>query len=325
MSNRPLKNKKKVVLEEEDHEVEYRPPGRTSRDVIVQLGVTFLIVSFILAPMLVFVFSDRSTPAQQQQAQQQQDPKNDIEGQIKQYSTELSKNPGDPATLANLAYYTTQKAGMLPETDNQRMTLLKEAEGNFRKALEKDANYGFAQAELAKNLAIQKNYDEANKLIEQAMKSADADLTSSDPAKAADAKARKVEMLRVSAIILIEKKDMKGGLEKFSEAIAVDPGNPQLYKQRAFLYMQNNDKESARKDLTTMVDIGQKSGDQNAAMEGQMYLQSLDQPIPTPGATSAPVVNITPGAQGTPTTVVIPPTPAAPGTPATAPSAPATP
>ena len=38
MSNRPLKNKKKVVLEEEDHEVEYRPPGRTSRDVIVQLG-----------------------------------------------------------------------------------------------------------------------------------------------------------------------------------------------------------------------------------------------------------------------------------------------
>ena len=325
MSNRPLKNKKKVVLEEEDHEVEYRPPGRTSRDIVIQFGVTILIVAFILAPMLVFVFSDSSTPAQQQQqAEHQQDPRNDIEGQIKQYSTELSKNPDDPATLANLAYYTTQKAGMLPETDNQRMTLLKEAEGNFRKALEKDANYGFAQAELAKNLAVQKNYDEANKLIEQAMKSADADLASSDPAKAADAKARKVEMLRVSAIILIERKDVKGGLEKFSEAIAVDPGNPQLYKQRAFLYMQNNDKESARKDLTTMVDIGQKSGDQNAAMEGQMYLQSLDQPMPTPGATSAPVVTITPGTQGTPTTVVIP-TPAAPGTPVTTPSAPATP
>lgn len=319
MSNRPLKNKKKVVIEEEDHEVEYRPPGRTSRDLIIQIGVTFLIVSFILAPMLVFVFSDSSVPVQQQQQQQQGDLQNDLEAQIKHYSTELGKNPNDPTALANLAFYTTQKAASLPptpESETQKMTLLKEAEGNFRKALEKDANYGFAQVELAKNLTIQKNYDEANKLIEQALKGAEENLGSSDPAKSAEAKAQKVQMLGLMAYMLMEKNDSKGAIAKIDEAVLVDPGNPQLYKQRAVMHFQNGDKEAARKDLTTMVDIGQKSGDQNATMEGQMMLQMLDQPQPTPGAT--PVVNVTPGAEGTSTTINL-------ATPAATPSAPATP
>lgn len=319
MSNRPIKNKKKVVLEEEDHEVEYRPPGRTSRDLVIQIGVSVLIISFILAPMLVFVFSDRSVPAQQQQQQQQGDLQNDVEAQIKHYSTELGKNPNDPTVLANLAFYTTQKAASLPptpESENQKMTLLKEAEGNFRKALEKDGNYGFAQVELAKNLTIQKNYDEANKLIDQALQSAEENLSSSDAAKAAEARAQKVQMLGLMAYMLMEKKDSKGAIAKMDEAIQVDPGNPQLYKQRAVMNFQNGDKEAARKDLTTMVDIGQKSGDQNAALEGQAYLQMLDQPQPTPGAT--PGVVVTPGPEGTSTEVALP-------TPGAAPSAPATP
>lgn len=297
MSNRPLKNKKKVVVEDaEDHEVEYRPPGKTSKDLMIQIGVTFLIVSFILAPMLVFVMS----PTPEPQPQQEQQAQNDVESQIQHYSQELSKNPADVAALTNLAYYTTQKAMMLPpseESETQRMTLLKEAEGNFRKALENDADYGFAQAELAKNLIYQKNYDEADAFIEKAMKAVDEKLSSTDAVVLAESQGRKVELLGLSAALIAERGDVPGAIAKIDEAIELTPGNAQLYRQRAVMHFQNEDKDAARKDLTTMVDIGQKTGDQNAAMEGQMMLQMLDAPeaTPTPGqATPAPAPQATP-------------------------------
>jgi tetratricopeptide (TPR) repeat protein len=325
MSNRPLKNKKKVVVEEEalDHEVEYRPPGKTTRDHIIQIGVVILILSFFLAPMLVFVMSPAPQPAQQQQQQV-----NENEEQIKFYSGELAKKPNDPTVLANLGYYTTMKAAQMPptpENENLRQTLLKESEGNLRKALENDPKYGFAQAELARNLTFQKNFDEAAAFLDQALKSAEDNLGSSDTAVAAEAQARKIQLLGLSAELLLEKKDIPGALAKMDDAIKIAPGNPQLYKQRAVVHYTNNDKDAARKDLTTMVDIGQKSGDQNAAMEGQMMLQILDQPAqsPTPGATPAtgttpaagPVTVVTPSAAGTPVTVTLPATPAAPATP----------
>lgn len=322
MSNRPLKNKKKVVVEEEheqDHEVEYRPRGKTSKDIVVQIGVTVLICSFVLAPMLVFVLSPSTptAPTQQQQAQQQ----DDTDNQIKTYSEEVTRNPGDPAALANLAFYTTQKATRLapsPENETQRMTLLKEAEGNFRKALEKDAAYGFAQAELARNLIFQKNYAEATAFIDQAMKTADTKIAGEDKTAATEAQSQKVQLLVLSAGLVAEQNDMPGAITKIDEAIALAPGNPQLYKQRAAMHYQNQNKDAARKDLMTMVDIGQKSGDQNAAMEGQMMLQMLDQPMPTatPGA---------PGAATTPAPGAAAPAPAAPAPAAPAPSAPATP
>jgi tetratricopeptide (TPR) repeat protein len=296
MSNRPLKPKKKVVVEDEQEDIEYRPPGRTTRDLIVQIGVTILILSFVLAPMLVFVFGETPAPVAPQEMQQQAD---DTEQQIQHFSAELAKNPDDPANLANLAFYTTQKALRLPptpESETQKMTLLKEAEGNFRKALEKDPKYGFAQAELAKNLIVQQNYEEAGTFIEQAMKDADESMASSEEKTAAEGRSRKVQLLGLSSIMAAEKKDMPGAIAILDQAIELEPGNAQLYKQRAFMHLSGDDKEAAKKDLTIMVDIGQKSGDQNAAMEGQMLLQMLEQPAPTasPAADAAPAASATP-------------------------------
>jgi hypothetical protein len=323
MSNRPIKSKKKVVVsEEQEQEIEYRAPGRSSRDLIIQVGVSILILSFVLAPMLVFVFTDTPAPAPPQQQQQA----DDTEQQIKHYSSELAKNPNDPAALANLAYYTTQKAMRLPptpESENQRMTLLKEAEGNFRKALDKDSKYGFAQAELARNLIFQKNFEEAGSFIDQALKDAEESVASADEKGAAEARSRKVQLLGLAAGLTAEKGDVPGAILKINEAIALEPGNPQLYKQRAIMHYQNKDKDSAKKDLTTMVDIGQKSGDQNAAMEGQMMLQMLEQPAPTatPGAVATPV----PGTSGSPAATTSVATPAAVATPVTQPATPAAP
>jgi tetratricopeptide (TPR) repeat protein len=328
MSNRPLKNKKRVVVEEEDteHEVEYRSPGKTSKDIIIQVGVVILILSFFLAPMLVFALSPAPLPAEQQQTRQV----DDTEEQIKHFSAELTKNPNDAASMANLAFYTTKKAVQMPPTpdnENLRQTLLKEAEGNFRKALENDPDYGFAQAELARNLIFQKNFDEASTFIDQALKGAEAGISSSDATVAADAKARKAQMVGMSASLLAERGDMRGAITKLTEVIELTPGNPQLYKQRAVMHFQNNDKDAARADLTTMVDIGQKSRDQNAVAEGQMMLQMLDQPVatPTPGAATpatgttpaatGPSTTVTPGSLATPVTITAPATPAAPATP----------
>lgn len=342
MSNRPLKNKKKVVVEEEmtaeEHEVEYRPPGRTSRDLVIQIGVAFLIISFILAPMLVFIFSD--PPERVPQRNQQQQQQDDLEAQIANFSKELASKPDDPTVLTNLGLLTNQKAdrmqGTAPGTpeDNKRMALLKESEGYLRKALEKDGKYALAQQELAKNLILQSNFEEAQTLIAGLLTEANSNLTSSDAKVAADAKGQKTQFLMLESIILSEKGDKPAAIAKLGEVIEVNPGAPEAYMQRGRLHAENNDKAAARKDFETLVDIGQKTGNQNAAMYGQLLLQELDKPLaPAPGAT--------PGAAGTPTVITIPAsgtpapgaatpaapvaaTPAAPVAPAT-PSAPATP
>lgn len=314
MSNRPIKNKKKVVVEEQQEpEVEYRPPGRSGRDVVVQVGVTMLIIAFILAPMLGLFFSDSPDPVQQQQQQQQAD---DDEQQIKRYSEELAKDPNNAVTLANLGYYTTQRAGKLQMTgqdDNQAKTLLAQAEGYLRKSLEKDASYGFAQSELAKNLLLQDKLEEAKSFIEQGLKDVEANLTSTDAKVSAEAKARKAEFLNMAAFMELKAGSVDGAISKMNEVIALTPGNPELYQRRASYFMEKGDKESAKKDLATMVDIGQKTGNQQAALIGQMMLEQIDKPpvTATPAAAASPAA----GSTATPLTA----------TPSTAPASPSTP
>ncbi len=318
MSNRPMKNKKKVVVEDQDEtDVEYRPPGRTGKDIIVQVGVTMLIIAFILAPMLGLLFSDSTEPAQQQ-AQQQQ-PADDVEEQLKKYSEELGKDPNNAVTLANLGYYTTQKAGrlqMMGEDETQAKTLMAQAEGYLRKSLEKDPSYGFAQSELARNLLAQDKHDEAKTFLEQGLKDVEKNLSSDDVKLSSEAKARKAELLGMAAFMEYKAGSVDGAIAKMNEVIALTPGNPELYQRRASFFMEKNDKASAKKDLATMVDIGQKTGNQQAAMIGQMMLEQIDKPP----VTASPAAPATPGAIVTPgkvTTVNVTPTPAskAPATP----------
>lgn len=332
MSNRPMKNKKKVVVEEQlEPEVEYRPPGRTGRDVVVQVGVTMLIIAFILAPMLGLFFSD-STDAAQQQAQQQQQQADDDEQQIKRYSEELAKDPNNAVTLANLGYYTTMKAGklqMMGQDETQAKTLMAQAEGYLRKSLEKDPSYGFAQSELAKNLLLQDKHEEAKEFIEQGLKDADAGLKSEDTKVATEAKARKAELLNMAAFMDFKAGSVDGAIAKMDEVIALTPGNAELYQRRASYYMEKGDKDSAKKDLATMVDIGQKTGNQQAAMIGQMMLEQIDKPpvTVTPGVSGSPA----PAASGAPAATQPTPIPAAnvplatPAPASKAPAAPATP
>lgn len=313
MSNRPIRNKKKVVVEDQqESEVEYRPPGRSGRDIMVQVGVTMLIIAFILAPMLGLFFSDSPDPVQQQQQQQQAD---DDEQQIKRYSEDLAKDPDNAVTLANLGYYTTQKAGklqMMGQDDNQAGTLLAQAEGYLRKSLEKDSNYGFAQAELAKNLLLQDKYDEAKSFIEQGLKDVEANLASTDAKVSAEAKARKAEFLNMAAFMELKSGSVDGAISKMNEVIALTPGNPELYQRRASYFIEKGDKESAKKDFATMVDIGQKTGNQQAALIGQMMLEQIDKPpvTATPAAPGSPVEAASPAS----TT----PAPTAPSTPISA-------
>lgn len=273
MSNRPVKKKKDVVeITQEDFDVEWTPPPRTARDRFIQFGVLFLIICFLLPAITCAVVPDPEVPDGAQQQVQ-----NPLDISIRQYSEQLAQNPNDAAVLANLGYYTTLKGASTPEED-KRNTLLATGEKYLRDSLENDPDYAFATSELARNLLFQKKNDEANALIEEALAKVEPKLESEDEKEANDAKSRKIDLLILSASADAEAGDTDAALQKMGEAIELKPGDTNLYIARASVYMMKEDKEAARKDLTTAVDIGTKMGDQNTVVRAQQMIEQLDAP-----------------------------------------------
>lgn len=315
MSNRPVKKNKVVEITQEDFEVEWTPPPRTARDRIIQVGVIILIIAFLLP---VVTCAATSSPAAAPDAQEQAQQQDEVEMSIQQYAKQLAANPKDATVLANLGYYTNQKAArMVPDekSKNERMTLLVTAEKYLRDALAEDENYAFAQTELIKNLLLQEKLEDAEGLITKANANIEKNLKSSDEKVAADAKSQKVQLALMSAELERGKGNMEAALEQINQAIELKPGEPQLYLARAELHRTNGDKDKAKADYATVVDIGQKTGNQQAVMIGQIMIEQIDAPaVPassaTPGpagATPAPVpAAVTPGAAPTPAPRAVP-------------------
>ncbi len=323
MSNRPIKPKKKYIPEvEDDHDVEYTPPGKTPKDIIIQIGVGILVVAFLMTSGLVCVLPDQGEPVQQAQTQQV----DETTVQIQQYSKQLEKDPNDAVARANLGYYQGIKASGMPstpETESEQKTLLLTAEDNLRKSLETDPNYGFAQLELGRNLLMQEKLDEAATFIAMGMKDAEGKLTSSDEKVMNEGKNQKAELLRLSSVVALQQGKSDEALAKLSEVVELKPGDPAIYIQRAQMHRQLGDKDSARKDLNIVVDIGQKTGNQQAVVIGQALLEDMDKPATqaTPEAVvspSAPATSATP-AKATPVVKTTPAAPAQPQAPTQAP------
>lgn len=284
MSNRPVKKKKVVEITQEDFDVEWTPPPRTGRDRIIQIGVLILIVLFAL-PFLLPALTGFSGPSdaeiERRQQQQQVSQLSELDLQIKQYSEQLAKDPKDGPTLANLGYYMTQKAANMPAIDGddtERMTMLATSEKYLRDALEQDPDYAFAQQELAKNLMIQGKNDEAGELINKGLAAADEDLKSEDEKVVNAAKARKMELLRLSAVSDAEAKNFESALEKMTQVVELNPGEANSYIVRSRLHQEMGNKDLARKDLELVVDMGQKMGNQQLAAFGQQMIEELDNP-----------------------------------------------
>lgn len=277
MSNRPIKKKKpEIEITEEDFNVEWTPPPRTARDRIIQVGVLILIGAFLLPAITCAKFSGANNQAaqKQQQQQQQQDP---IEQQIKQYAQQVAANPKDPAALANLGLYTTFKAAQQSD-EKEKMTLLVTAEKYLRDALAQDENYALATRELARNLYLQDKKDKAQEVIDAALTKADEQMASKDEKEVNAAKSSKVDLLNLSAAIVADQGNKEEALKKLGEAIELKPGEPSLYLTRAQFKVQFGDKEAAKKDIATAVDIGQKIGDQQSVARGQQMMEALDNP-----------------------------------------------
>lgn len=274
MSNRPVKKKKVVEITQEDFDVEWTPPKNSARDRIIQFGVLFLIIAFLLPAVTCAVVPDPETNPQQPIQQ------NPIEQQIKVFSKQLADNPDDAAALANLGYYTTIKAIMMDpnDPDNARMTTLVTAEKYLRDAVAKDPEFTFATAELGRNLMLQEKNDEAATLVEEALVKVEPKLSSEDETKLNEAKADKIKLLTLSAELDVRKKKFADALGKMTQAIEVKPGDAKLYLHRAQVYMTAGDMKAARADMEKGVDIGQKTGDQSAVKQGQQMIESLDKP-----------------------------------------------
>jgi tetratricopeptide (TPR) repeat protein len=286
MSNRPVKKKKVVEITQEDFDVEWTPPPRTARDRLIQGGVLFLILAFLLPAVTCAITPSESTETQLERQQQQQD---EVELSIRRYSKELAEKPNDPAILANLGHYTNIKSSRIQD-ETERMTLLATAEKYLRDSLAQDAEYAFAQAELAKNLMLQEKNDEAAELIASGMEKAEGDLGSEDPKTAASAKARKVELLRLSSTLDVRAGRDQDAIDKLNEVVSMKPGDPMLYMARAELHQRLGDKDSALEDYTNVVNIGQQTGNQRMVMMGQMMIEQINNPTPaaTPGAEATP-------------------------------------
>ncbi|MFA5508785.1 MAG: hypothetical protein WC423_25395 [Vulcanimicrobiota bacterium] len=293
MSNRPLKKKKVVEITQEDFDVEWTPPRRSTRDRLIQFGVVFLIVAFLLPAVTCAITPTPEVDPQQQQAQQ-----DEVEQSIQRYSKELEENPNDPTTLANLGFYTNMKAIRI-EDEAQRMTLLATSEKYLRDALAQDADYGFAESELAKNLTMQDKNEEARELIESGLAKVETEINSEDEQTVTSATARKIELLKIASTLDLRAGQDDAATEKLNQVVELKPGDPALYLARAELLVKAGDKEAALQDYNTVVNIGQALGNQNMVMVGQMMIEQLNNPAPelTPEAeeaTPAPEATATP-------------------------------
>lgn len=315
MSNRPIKNKKKVVVEDYDEpEVAYRPIKTSPRDMVILGGVVLIILAFVLAPMLAFVFA----PEQPERAEPIEGKANDVDTQISIYSKQLEGAPNDPTVLANLGYFTSQKADQLAidptapdKAKAERQALLQTAEEYLKKSLQFDPNYGFAQQELSKNLLSQEKYDEAEVLIKGYLEDADKNLGADDKQIAATAKNQKIQLLGISSFIDAKADKMELAVGKIGKALELDPGNPQLYMQRGRYYVQMGNKDKAKADFETVVDIGQKTGNQQAAILGMAALEGMKPPAPA-SATPTPASEVATPASDTATSAPATETPVSP-------------
>lgn len=279
MSYRPKKKKKVVDLPGEDHDVDWTPPPNTTRDRIIQVGVFILILVFLL-PMITCSIPSGTVETEEQVVQV-----DEVGESIARLSAELNEKPNDVVTLANLGYYTSIKASRI-EDESERMTLFATAEDYLKRSLEQDPNYSFAQTELARNLLLQDKEEEAAELIDDALGKIGARIDSEDEIESNEATVQKVQLLMFSAEINRRQNNYDGALENIDQAIELRPGEPQNYLARAELHRERGDKELARADYEIVVDIGQKMGNQEMAMIGQMMLEQLNASEQAPDAES---------------------------------------
>ena len=310
MSNRPSKKNKVVEITQDDFDVEWTPPPRTARDRLIQFGVIFLIVAFLL-PAITCAVTPSSPVADPEQQAQQND---EVELSIRRFSEELGQSAKDPVVLASVGFSTNRRAARMMSddpNDTERMTLLVNAEKYLKDALAEDSDYAFAQAELAKNLVLQDKLDEAEALISGALEKVEANLDAEDEKVANDAISQKVQLILLSAELDRRSGDSQASLAKLNQVIELKPGEPQFYLARAEIHKTAGDKDAARKDLSTVVDIGQKMGNQQMVMIGQMMIEQLDNPQQFEVIQEEEVT-------GTPAPVVTHATPVAPASPAPA-------
>jgi len=136
-------------------------------------------------------------------------------------------------------------------------------------------------------------------LIQEELLKIEPKLSSTDEKELNDAKSQKVELLRLSAVSDLKSNNHESALEKMGQVIELKPGDPRLYMARAEIYANAGDKDAAREDLTTAVDIGQKIGDMQSVSEGRQMIEALDSP-PELEVIKVEETDITPSPTATP-------------------------
>ena len=154
-------------------------------------------------------------------AAQRLENQNDYEGALKQYTDLAKEKP-------NLVEAFTGKARCL-----QKLDRAKEAEDALREAVHVGPTNVSAKVDLGNILENRKNLVEAKIQF--------------DEAYLVDSKS--VPVIEGQAKVMEDNGDSKGALDKYKEAIAIDPSNIDLHEKLAHTYGILNDFENAKKEL----------------------------------------------------------------------------
>ncbi len=300
----------KRELEEEVKAREISPEERRKK-IIIDIGVGILLLAFLTTSGITCVNLNQFTPPPQEQSQE--GPVDRTAAELKRWQEEVAKTPNDANALANLGFYQMARGLEVYATDEpNKQKDLEAAMANFDAALKVDPDYGFAQQQRARIYLVQEKLPEAKAgyeaMLASAQKPVPADAKNKEAAERSH-KDNEVQAHLGLASIAMGQKQMPVALQHLDKAIELDPGNVESYGQRATIHFKMKQKELARKDMETIVEIGKATRNQNVAASAEQFIYMMDNNlIPDEDATPAPPA--TPGA-------ATPAVPATPGTPAT--------
>jgi len=266
-------------------------PQERRRQIMIQVGVWFLVVVFAMTSG-VMCFSPSAEEQNQQAAQAT--PQDEIQVEIDRWTREVGSSPNDPVALANLGHYWRLKAETLrskdaapapapaqspaaspqasPTPQMTREQAWSQAEEYLERAVKSDSNYAFALQEMAELRMDQERNPEARALLQKILALAEEPVPEGqDPTTIMANRANRRNMALLSMVRLeAAEKNYDRALQTLDELHTADPGNLEVYGLRAQIHRARGDLGEALKAYDEVIKVGQGMQDQGMVLGARL-------------------------------------------------------
>ncbi len=179
------------------------------------------------------------------------------EANVEYYKKQVMETPTDANSWNNLAssYFYMEK--------------YPEAIDAYKKAIELEPKNTIPMKRLAMVYASQKQFDEAKKILEEALPLED--------------DANKQTVYELMARVSFESDNVDEAIAHMKKAIEHDKGQPKYYVALTQFYMKKKDNENAKKTIEEGTVIAKAMGDSQSEMILKLYKDTIDKPKAVPG------------------------------------------